>query len=88
MSKQRLTEEQIAFALRQTESSVAVAKVCRKMQISDQTVCRWKQKFAGMGVAEVRRSKQVEYKNRKHKQPVADLSRDKATLQDAPGRGL
>lgn len=43
MKKTRFTEEQIAFALRQAESGVAVKDVCRKMQISEQTFYRWKE---------------------------------------------
>ena len=51
-------------------------EVCRKMGISEQTFYRWKKKFAGMGVAEVRRLKQLEDENRRLKQLVADLSLD------------
>ena len=47
------------------------------------TDIRWKKKFAGMGVAEVRRLKQLEEENRKLKQLVADLALDKQMLQDA-----
>jgi putative transposase len=53
------------------------------MGVSEQTFFRWKKKFAGMGVAEVRRLKQLEEQNRKLKSLVADLSLDKAMLQDA-----
>ena len=88
MKRKRFTEEQIAFALRQAESGVAVTEVCRKMQISEQTFYRWKKKFAGMGVAEVRRLKQLEEEVRRLKQLVADLSLDKAMLQDALGKRL
>ena len=52
---QRSTEEQIAFCLRQHESGTPVAEIVRKMGISEQTFYRWKKKFAGMGVAEVRK---------------------------------
>lgn len=83
MKKSRFTEEQIAFALRQAESGVPIREVCRKMGVSEQTFFRWKKKFAGMGVAEVRRLKQLEEENRKLKSLVADLSLDKAMLQDA-----
>ena len=38
--------------------------------------------YAGMGVAELRRLKQLEEENRKLKQLVADLSLDKIMLQD------
>lgn len=83
MKKSRFTEEQIAFALRQAESGTPIVEVCRKMGISEQTFFRWKKKFAGMGIAKVRRLKQLEEENRKLKQLVADLSLDKAMLQDA-----
>ena len=80
--KKRYTEEQIAFALRQAEAGTRVGEICRKMGVSEQTFYRWKRKFAGMGVAEVRRLKQLEEENRKLKQLVADLSLDKQMLQD------
>ncbi len=82
MKKSRFTEEQIAFALRQAESGVPIVEVCRKMGISEQTFFRWKKKFAGMGIAEVRRLKQLEEENRKLKALVADLSPDRQILQD------
>ena len=83
MKKSRYSEEQIAFALRQAESGTPIVEVCRKMGISEQTFFRWEKKFAGMGVAEVRRLKQLEEENRKLKQLVADLALDKQMLQDA-----
>jgi len=82
MKKSRFTEEQIAFALRQAETGTAVAEVIRKMGVSEQTFYRWKKQYAGMGVAELRRMKQLEEENRKLKQLVADLSLDKPMLQD------
>ncbi len=88
MKRKRFTEEQIAFALRQAESGTTAAEVCRKMQISEQTFYRWKKRYAGMGVAEVRRLKQLEEEVRRLKQLVADLSLDKAMLQDALGKRL
>lgn len=44
---------------------------------------RWKKKFGGVGVAEIRRLKQLEDENKKLKQLVADLSLDRQILQDA-----
>jgi putative transposase len=82
MKGKRFTEEQIALAMRQSESGTAVAEIVRKMGVSEQTFYRWKKKFAGLGVAELRRLKQLEEENRKLKQLVADLSLDKKMLQD------
>ncbi len=82
MKSSRYTAEQVAFTMRQAESGTAVSEICRKMGISEQTFYRWKKKFAGMGVAEVRRLRVLEEENRKLKQLVADLSLDKQMLQD------
>ena len=52
------------------------------MGVTQATFYRWKKKFAGMGIAELRRLKQLEEENKKLKRLVADLSLDKAMLQD------
>ena len=88
MKRKRYTEEQIAMALRQAESGTAVVEIIRKLGISEQTFYRWKRKYAGLGVAELRRLKQVEEENRKLKQLVADLSLDKKMLQDVLSKKL
>jgi len=88
MKRKHYTEEQIAFALRQSESGTAVTEIVRKMGISEQTFYRWKRKYAGLGIAEVRRLKQLEEENRKLKQLVADLSLDKKMLQDVLSKKL
>ena len=82
MKRKRFTEEQIAYALRQAESGTPVADVCRKLGVTEQSFYRWKKKYGGMGVAELRRLKQLEQENRKLKQIVADLTLDKHMLQD------
>lgn len=82
MKRKRYTDEQISFALRQAESGTPVDEICRRMGISEPTFYRWKKKFSGMGVTEIRRLKQLEDENRKLKGLVADLTLDKAMLQD------
>ncbi len=82
MKSSRYTAEQVAFAMRQAESGTPVPEVCRKMGIAEQTFYRWKKKYAGMGVAEVRKLRILEEENLKLKQLVADLSLDKQMLQD------
>jgi len=82
MKKTKFTEQQIIFALKQDETGVTVAEVCRKMGISEATFYNWKKKFGGLGVSELRRLRQLEEENYKLKQIVADLSLDKQMLQD------
>ena len=87
MKKSRF-EEQMAFALRQAESGVSVTEVCRKLGVAEQTFYRWKKKFGGMGVAELRKLRQLEDENKRLKQLVADLSLDKSMLQDVLSKKL
>ena len=83
MKRKRYSEEPIAFALRQAEAGTPVEEICRRMGVSEPTFYRWKKQFAAMGVAEIRRLKQLEEENmRLKKQLVADLSLDKTMLQD------
>ncbi len=82
MKKTRYTEEQIAFALKQAETGTRVGEVCRKMGISEATFYNWKKKFAGLGVTELRRLRQLEDENQRLKKLVADLSLDKEMLQE------
>ena len=82
MKKTRYTEEQIAFALKQAETGTRVEEVCRKMGISEATFYNWKKKFGGMGMTELRRLRQLEDENQRHRRLVADLSLDKEMLQD------
>ena len=86
MARRRYTEEQIGFALRQAEGGTPVPELCRKLGVAEATFYRWKKQFAGLGISEIRRLKQLEEENRRLKQVVADLTLDKAMLQDVARR--
>lgn len=75
--KKRFTEQQIAFALRQAASGTSASEICRKIGVSEPTFYAWKKKFAGLGITEIRRLKQLEDENRRLKQVVAELTLDK-----------
>ncbi len=82
MRKKTFSDEQIALALREAEAGTPVADVCRKMGVSEQSFYRWKKKYMGVGIAELRTLRQLEEENRKLKGIVADLTLDKKMLQD------
>ncbi len=88
MKKSKFTEEQIAYASKQAELGTPVAEVCRKMGISDATFYNWRTKYGGLSPSELRRLKQLEEENAKLKRLVADLSLDKAMLQDVLSKKL
>ena len=78
----RYRDEQIIYALREVQGGRKIAEVCRELGVSEQTYHRWKRKYAGMGVTELRRLKQLEDENASLRKLVADLSLDKRILQE------
>jgi putative transposase len=88
MKKNKFTDSQIAFILRQAEEGTAVAEVCRKAGISEQTYYRWRKKYGGLMPSEMKRLKQLEEENMRLKRLVADLSLDKEMLQEVVRKKL
>lgn len=82
MKRSKFTEAQIIFALKQAEQGVRVQEISRKMRITQATFCNWKKKYGGLGVSELIRFKKLESENSRLKRLVADLSLDKAILQN------
>jgi len=82
MKRKRYSNEQIVYALKQAESGVNVAELCRRMGVTEQSFYRWKKKFSGMGVSEVRELRELREENTRLKKLVADLSLDKHMLQE------
>lgn len=88
MKRSKFTEAQIAFVLKQVEDGVSVAEVCRKAGIAEAKFYNWRKKYGGLMPSEMKRLKLLEEENLKLKRLVADLSLDKAMLQDVIKRKL
>ena len=82
MKKKRFAVEQIVAVLKQVEIGMPVADAIRQMGISEQTFYRWKKQYAGLQSDQVREFKQLQEENARLKKLVAELSLDKAILQD------
>jgi len=80
--KSRFTEEQIIGILKQQESGIKTADLCREHNISQNTFCVWKSKFGGMNVSEAQRLRQLEAENSKLKRIVAEQAMDVVALKD------
>jgi putative transposase len=81
MTKKRYSEEQIIKVLKEVESGIPVAELCRKYGISEPTIYNWKAKYGGLEVSELRRLKALEDENRRLKHLVADLTLDNQALK-------
>jgi len=88
MKRNKFTDSQIAFILRQAEEGTAVSEVCRKAGISEQTYYRWRKKYGGLMPSEMKRLKQLEEENKRLKNLVANLSLDKEMLQEVVRKKL
>lgn len=76
MKKSKFAEEKIIRILKEGESGVTIAELCRKHGMSDATYYNWKSKYHGMTVSELKRLKELEEENRKLKEIVAEQSLD------------
>jgi putative transposase len=86
MKRTRHTPEQVIRKLREAERLQAqgteVAEICRRLEISAQTLQRWRRQYQGMALQDVARLKHLERENRQLKKIVADLTLDIDMLKE------
>jgi len=76
MKRSRFSEEQIIAVLREAESGTAVKDLCRRAGISTVTFYKWKTKFEGMEISEIRRLRLLEEENARLKKIVVQQALD------------
>ena len=86
MKRSRFTEEQIIGMLKEHESGIKVADICRKHGISDATFYKYKSKYGGMEVSDAKRLKALEDENAKLKKLLAEQMLDNALLRDVASK--
>jgi putative transposase len=88
MRKSKFTETQIVAILKDAESGVAVADLLRKHGISKATFFKWRSKYGGATVSDVKRLRELEAENAKLKRMYADLALENAAIKDVLNRKL
>jgi putative transposase len=86
MKGKRFSVEQIVAILKQAELGMPVADIIRQVGISEQTYYRWKKQYGGMQSDQVKELRQLQDENARLKKLVAELSLDKAILQDVAAK--
>ena len=76
MKRSRFREEQIIAVLREAETGVSVKELCRRIGISDAAFYKWKAKYGGMEISEMRRLRQLEEENARLKKIVGQQALD------------
>lgn len=82
MKASRFKEEQIIGMVKKTEAGVKTGDLCREQGISEATFYKWKAKYGGLEVSDLRRLKRLEEENARLKGIVADLTVDNVVLKD------
>ena len=83
MKKSRFTESQIIGILKEAESGVPVAELCRTHGMSDATFYNWRSKYGGMDVSMMKRMKELEEENRRLKKMYAEERLKAEIIQEA-----
>lgn len=82
MKRRRFSEEQIVRILKDAEALGNAREACRRHNISEQSFYRWRQKYGGLEVGDVKRLKALERENAELKKVVAELTLDNRMLRD------
>jgi putative transposase len=81
MKKSRFTESQIVAILKETDTGMKVAEVCRKHGVSQPTYYNWKSKYGGLSVSDLKRTKELEAELSKLKRMYADLAMENDAIK-------
>lgn len=81
MKKSRFTESQIVAILKETDSGMKVAEVCRKHGTSQPTYYNWKSKYGGMSVSDLKRVKELEAELSKLKRMYAEMTMENDAIK-------
>jgi putative transposase len=82
MQRSKFSESQIVNILKEAEAGVALDDLIRQYGFSKASFYKWKAKYSGMSVSELKRLKELEEENRRLKQMYANLSLEHEVLKD------
>ena len=88
MMHNRFSDEQIIGILKEHQTGLSAADLCRQHGISDAMFYKWRSKYGGMEVSQARKLKVLEEENRKLKKLLAEQMLDNSTLKEMLGKNF
>lgn len=88
MKKTTFTETQIVRAIQEHEHGRKAEDICRELGITTAAFYKWRQRYGGMEVAELKKMKALEEENTRLKRMYAELSLVHEALKDAVAKKL
>ena len=88
MKRSRFTEQQIVSILKEGDAADSVKEVCRRHGVSPAAYYKWKSRYSGLEVSDLKRLKELEHENSRLKQLYADTSLENAALKELINRKL
>jgi putative transposase len=82
MRKSKFTEEQMVALLKEQEAGISIEELVRKHGINRQSFYRWKAKFGGMNVSDVKKMRLLEEEKARLKNMVANISLENYAMKD------
>ena len=87
MKGKKHNPEQIIKKLREADSLLSTGQTighgCQALEVSEQTLSRWRNQYGGMKAEEAKRLKELEQENARLKKLLAESELDKAILKEA-----
>ena len=88
MRKAKYSDTRIVSILKEAEAGQPVKEICRRYQISSACYYKWKSKFGGLSVSELKRTRELETENAKLKRMYADMALENHALKDLIEKNL
>lgn len=86
MKRSKFNDTQIFKILKQAESGVPVADLCREHGMSSASFYKWRSKYGGMDASMMSEMKTLEEENRRLKRMYAEMSMQNEILKDVLGK--
>ena len=88
MRKSKFNKSHIVGILKEAEAGIPIADLLRRHGVSKATFFKWRSKYAGATINDVKRLRELEAENAKLKRMYADLALENAAIKDVLARKL